>query len=225
MAGTITKLEVQQRNKERVSVYLDDEFAFGIDIMAAAGLRRGQQLSDAEIAQLQADDDNHRAYLSAVRLLGTRPRSRQELERRLREKQYAPEAITHALERLEREGLVDDAEFARYWSENRTVFRPRSTRALRFELRQKGVSNEDMEEALEAVDDDEAAWAAIQPKLDAWQRLPVEEFQQSVLTFLARRGFSSQTARRAWNRLQEGDAKDLPDDVDDHPGEAFAADP
>lgn len=224
MAGTITKLEVQQRSKERVSVYLDDEFAFGVDIMVAAGLRRGQFLDDAEIARLQADDDNHRAYLSAVRLLGIRPRSRQELERRLREKQYEPEVIAAAIERLQREGLVDDAEFARYWSENRTVFRPRSARALRYELRQKGISNDDMEEALKAVDDDEAAWAAIQSKIDAWQRLPVEEYQQRVLTFLARRGFSYPTARRAWSRIQEGDSEDLPEDIDDHPGETFAPD-
>ncbi len=215
MAGTITRLEAQRRNKERVSVYIDEEFAFGVDVMVALTLHKGQQLSDAEIAQLQAADEVHRAYLSAVRLLAIRPRSQAEIERRLREKGFAAEVVAAAVERLQREQLVDDAEFARYWSENRSLFRPRSVRALRYELRQKGVSSEDMEDALEAVDDDEAAWAAVQPRIERWQRLPPEVYQQQVLNFLARRGFAYPTARRVWNRLQsEGEGGDPLDDPD-----------
>ena len=54
MAGTITALKFQQRNKERVNVYLDGEFAFGLAATEAAHLRKGQSLSDGEIASLQA---------------------------------------------------------------------------------------------------------------------------------------------------------------------------
>ncbi len=207
MAGTITRLVVQKHNPERVSVYLDDEFAFGVDILAAAGLRKGQALDDAAIATLRADDDRHRAYLAAVRLLGLRPRSREEIERALRTKQYEEAVIEAAIERLVAEGLIDDAEFARFWSENRTTFRPRGTRALRYELRQKGVANEDMEDALAAVDEDEAAFAAVERKAEAWRNLPEDEFKQKVLNFLARRGFGYGTARGVLQRLR--------DDMDD----------
>ncbi len=203
MAGTITRLVVQKHNPERVSVYLDDEFAFGVDILAAAGLRKGQALDDAAIATLRADDDRHRAYLAAVRLLGLRPRSREEIERALRTKQYEEAVIEAAIERLVAEGLIDDAEFARFWSENRTTFRPRGTRALRYELRQKGVANEDMEDALAAVDEDEAAFAAVERKAEAWRNLPEDEFKQKVLNFLARRGFGYATARGVLQRLRE----------------------
>jgi regulatory protein len=203
MAGTITRLEVQKHNPERVSVYLDDTFAFGVDILVAAGMRKGQPLDDDAIAALRADDDRHRAYLAAVRLLGSRPRSREEIERALRTKRYEEPVIEAAIERLTVEGLIDDAEFARFWSENRTTFRPRGTRALRYELRLKGVANEDMEEALEAVDEDEAAWSAVARKAETWRNLPADEYKQKVLAFLARRGFGYSTANGVWKRLQE----------------------
>lgn len=200
MAGTVTKLEVQKKNKERVNVHLDGAYVFALDIMAAAQLRRGQHLSDAEIAALQDDDTRKRAYLYGVRLLGSRPRSRSEIALKMRQKQYAPDVIESALTRLEQEGLVDDAEFARYWSENRTQFRPRSARALRFELRQKGVSSEDMDAAVAALDEDEAALAALQSRAHTWQRLPEDEAQRKAIALLARRGFSYEIAQRAWKR-------------------------
>ncbi len=214
MTGIITRLEVQKNNPERVSVYLDDEFAFGVDIMVAASMRKGQLLDEADVAALRADDDRHRAYLAAVRLLGLRPRSREEIERALRTKRYEEPVIEAAVERLTVEGLIDDAEFARFWSENRTTFRPRGTRALRYELRLKGVANEDMEAALDAVDEDEAAWAAVERKAESWRNLPEDEFKQKVLNFLARRGFNYGTANGVWKRLR-ADVDDAAEEWED----------
>lgn len=195
-------MAVQKQNSERVSIFLDGEYAFSLEIMAAAQLRKGQLLSDAEIAALQGSDEQTRAYLAAVRLLGVRPRSRIEIERALRGKQFDPTAIAYAIERLQREQYLDDAGFARYWSENRSQFRPRSSRALRYELSQKGVAAEDMEEALDAVDDDAAAWAAALPRLSQLQRLPADEARTKLLAFLARRGFAFATSKRVWQRLE-----------------------
>jgi regulatory protein len=69
MAGTITALQFQKRNKERVNVYLDGTYAFGLAAMQAAQLRKGQVLSDEEIAALKAQDDRQRAFNLALRFL------------------------------------------------------------------------------------------------------------------------------------------------------------
>ncbi len=52
MTKTITALSVQKRNKERVSVFLDGEYAFSLGLNAALALKRGQELSSADIQQL-----------------------------------------------------------------------------------------------------------------------------------------------------------------------------
>jgi len=136
MAGTITRLSFQKRNSERVNVHLDGRYAFAVPAMEAAKLKRGQFLSEAEIARLRALDARQRAYERVLRLLSHRPRSETEVQRYLKRKETPPEAIAEVLERLQREGYLDDAEFVRFWVENRERHNPRGVWALRQELRQ-----------------------------------------------------------------------------------------
>src|SRR5258707_3645985 len=115
MAGTITALEVQRNNKERVNVYLDGEFAFGLTMIEAARLRKGQQLSDAEIAALKSTDSAQQAYERAVRFLGQRPRSTAEVRHNLTDKEIDASLIDEVITRLEGQGYLDDTAFAPYW--------------------------------------------------------------------------------------------------------------
>jgi regulatory protein len=189
MAGTITALKFQQRNKERVNVYLDGEYAFGLDAIEAAQLRKGQFLSDANIEALKAQDERHRVFERAVRFLSYRPRSLTEVERYLRGKAIAEDVIADVIARLERANYLDDEAFARFWLENREQFRPRGQRALRYELRQKGVSDEIIRQVLGGVDDEASAWRAVEARLSRWANLPADEFRQKVVGYLSRRGF------------------------------------
>ncbi|PWH20565.1 MAG: RecX family transcriptional regulator [Ardenticatenia bacterium] len=201
MAGTVTALEFQKGNKERVNVYLDGTFAFGLPAtIAATHLRRGQMLSDAEIAALRALDEQERAYEQAVRFLRYRPRSRTEVERYLRRKRFAEETITRVMTRLQDAGYLDDEAFARFWVENRQHFRPRSRRALGIELRQKGVEQDIVQEVVDEQDDEEAAWQAVEAQLSRWGSLSREQLQRRLGDFLARRGFDYATIRAVYRR-------------------------
>lgn len=194
---TITGLEVQKRNQERVSVYLDGEFAFGLPAIEAAHLRQGQVLSEAEIAALRALDDVARAVDHAARLLARRPYSRAEIRRSLAAKQVVPATIDQALAKLESLGYVDDRAFAQFWVENRERFRPRSPHALRHELRQKGLAADVIEAALSALDARESAVRAAQEPLRRLRGLTRAEAESKLGAFLARRGFSYDIAREA----------------------------
>ena len=193
MAGVITDLRFQRHSKERVNVYLDSEYAFGLDAVEAAQLRKGQMLSDAEIAALKAQDERNRVFERAVRFLSYRPRSQVEVERHLRRKAVAEDVIGDVIVRLQRAKYLDDEEFARFWLENRERFRPRGRRALRYELRQKGVSDEIITRLLDEVDDEAAAWRAVEGRLTRWAHLPGGEFRQKVVGYLSRRGFDYST--------------------------------
>lgn len=205
MAGIITALKIQEGNKERVNVFLDGKFALAMTAVAAAALRKGQYLSDAEIDQLKQADERDKAYNQAIRFLGFRPRSQAEIERHLREKKYSPEVVTETVERLRREQYLDDEAFARFWLENRERFRPRGRQALRYEMRQKGLPGDVIETTLNELDEDESAWTAVENKLSRWKNLDELSFKQKVMAFLSRRGFNyeiaSQTANRAWASL------------------------
>ncbi|NDJ36558.1 MAG: RecX family transcriptional regulator, partial [Chloroflexi bacterium] len=92
MAGTITALIVQKRNKQRVNVYLDDTFAFGLALDEALHLRRGQVLTDEEVDRLKALDAAARAREAALNYLSYRPRSTAEVRDNLRGKDFPDEA-------------------------------------------------------------------------------------------------------------------------------------
>ena len=201
MAGTITSLVAQERNKERVSVYIDGEFAFGLTMIEALKLRKGQQLSETEIARLQALDEIEVAHEAALNFLSYRPRSTHEVRRRLEERKFSPQAVEKALERLQNAGLLDDEAFSSYWIENREQFGPRSIRALRQELRQKGVPDSIIAAALDGLDEEDAAYRAASHQARHLTGLDRQAFRKKVGDFLTRRGFSYAVSRDVTNRL------------------------
>lgn len=220
-AGMITALEVQKHNTERVNVYLDGEFAFGLAMIEAAKLYKGQQLSAAEIAALQAQDTVHQLLDQAVRFLSYRPRSIHEVRQNLAKKKADPAAVDEVIAQLERLGYVDDLAFARFWVQNRDEFRPKGPRALTYELRKKGITNSMIEQVLAEVDFAGAAYRAAERQARRLSSTDRRTFRQKLYEYLARRGFLPETIRDTIDALleqyqehlagQEGDDSDYND--------------
>jgi regulatory protein len=201
--SVITALEVQKRNKQRVSVYLDGEYAFSLTLIEAAKLHKGQQLSEPEVAALRDEDTVLQAVDSAARFLGFRPRSLQEVRRNLTEKEFPPPIVEAAMQRLTTMGHLDDRAFARYWVQSRSAFKPLSQRALRQELRQKGIEDAIITEILSELEESELAYRAAQTQLRRLRRSSRRDFKVKIASFLQRRGFSFSTARDVVDRLIE----------------------
>lgn len=201
--GVITALEVQKRNKERVNVFIDGEYAFGLSLMEAARLKKGQVLSAGEIARLKGEDAVVQAVESAAHFLSYRPRSLQEVRRNLKEKELPPEVTEAAVERLTALGYLDDEAFARYWVQNRAEFKPLSHRALRQELRQKGIADSIINEVLAGQDEQVLAYEAAQGQLRRLRQKTLREFKTKMSAFLQRRGFSYSTTQDVVVRIIE----------------------
>ena len=211
----ITALTPQQgrgrprgQRSERLNVFLDGEFAFGMDaeVAARAGLRVGLALTEADVERLRGEDEGAGYYNDALRFLSFRPRSAAEIERYLRGRGADDTAVAGILERLGRAKLVDDEAFARYWIENRAAFSPRGARSLQAELRAKGVDRAQVDEVLEESEEngegeEERAYAAGQKRLRLLARLDEDEFRRRMYAFLQRRGFDYETARSTTERL------------------------
>lgn len=209
----ITAIEPQKRNPQRVNIYLDGEFAFGLTRLVAAWLKVGDELTAEKIATLQEADTREQALQYALRLLGYRARTEAELRQRMQQRGWSEAIIEEALERLRQNGLLDDADFAHAWVENRQTFRPRSARLLRQELRRKGLDEHVIQEALDEVDEEAAAYAAARPRAQRLRDLDSRSFRQKLIAYLTRRGFSYEIAntvvRHLWEELQN-ENRDIP---------------
>jgi regulatory protein len=133
---------------------------------------------------------DQRCLDAALRFLAPRPRSEQEIRRRLAEKGHEPARVERVLARLRELGLADDRAFADFWLENRTLHRPRGARALKVELFQKGVAREVVDAALDPEhDESEDAYRAAQRRAATLSILDERDFRQRLGQFLLRRGF------------------------------------
>jgi len=152
----------------------------------------------------------------AARYLGARPRTRWELERRLRRAGVEDSVVERTVERLAKLGYVDDRACVRWWAEQRDRHSPRGRRMVEAELRQHGVPRDVIEElrgsqlAEPALDhhglpasEDERALAALDRHL---RGRPIPEDRKAVERigmYLVRRGFDPETARRAIRTRRE----------------------
>lgn len=186
----ITGLSLQKRNRQRVNVYLDGEFAFGLQRIVAAWLQVGQEISDAKIAELVAQDSHEIAYQRALNLLCNRPHSEAEIHKKLKEHEFSEDTINSVIERLRQNGLINDKNFAQAWIENRCERRPRSRRALTYELRKRGVDPETIEQLIESVDDEEMAYRVATKRARKTNNLDWNEFRQMIFRHLSQRGFN-----------------------------------
>jgi len=209
--GTITALTAQVKNPDRVSVFVDGAFACGLalDVAVAAGLRVGQTISAADLTALEQREEVHQARERAVALLARRPRSANEIARQLRRHQHADDIIQQVLDDLTAAGLLDDSAFAAYWVEQRDTFRPRSRLALRQELSQKGLDREVVSEALEGLDEIEAARRVARKQAGRWRALPEEEWRAKMIRYLLRHGYPydvvSEVVAEIWPEIKPDD--------------------
>jgi regulatory protein len=204
---TITAIEVQKKNPDRVNIYLDDQFAFGLSRINAAWLKVGQQLGEEKISALQEAEAREAALQKALRFLGHRSRSVDEVRKNLEKHEIPPEVIEETITRLEREKLIGDANFAREWVENRNTFRPRGKRALSFELHRKGLSDAVIHETLdEGIDEEALAFKAARIHARKLKGLEWNKFREKMGGHLGRRGFGFDViipvTRRVWEETQ-----------------------
>lgn len=213
--GVVTRLVLQKRDPERVSVYLDDAFAFGVhrDLVLEHGLRRGLALDVPAQEAIRAADGRMRARQAALGFLSHRARTRREVADRLRRDDHAPDLIDDVLAWLEDRGLLDDAAYAQQYAESRQRSQGYGPARVRQELARRGVAKADAEEAVsDAFDPDDVAAMA---RAQAEKRLPQvlreddpQKRRRKLFDFLVRRGFPFDVAGETTEAVLKQAAED-----------------
>lgn len=204
---SVTTITAHPTTPNRVIVTLDDgvTLTLSLDTLLSSALRAGDQLTPDQIDTLRAQEMSAQAYGAVLAYIAHRPRSQAEIERYLQRRQVPDAACQQIIERLQRARLLDDADFATRWVENRQATQPRGQLALRAELRQKGIPRDTAEDAVSQafVDEpeEETAYRAGRRRAQMLASQPYAAFQRKLGDFLLRRGFKESVARRTTRRL------------------------
>ncbi|MEM9996100.1 MAG: RecX family transcriptional regulator [Bacteroidota bacterium] len=211
-AGTVTRLVQQQKNTDRVSVFLDGAFAFGLtkDLAVTEGLRKGRALTVAEQEALLVRDEGLRARRKALDVLSYKARTSSELRRKLRDTGFGEPAIEAALARMEELGYLDDAAYAHAYAKGRFAGRGYGPQRIRSDLMKRGLDRRHIDAALaDLAEPDDLVETALRHGRKRWDRLASEsdprKRTKKTYDFLLRRGYGFDTARRVVETLQQED--------------------
>lgn len=203
----ITAIEPQKRKKERFNIYIDGEFAFGLDAenLAKEKLQAGQKISNDTINQLIVLNEFVKVYDKVLRFLSYRPRSKKEIENYLKKQQVGSRVSGLVFDKLAKYNYLNDYQFAKWWIASRLRFRPKGKNILKAELIKKGISKQIIEQVLEKVSPDlqeEIALAVARKQITKYKNLKQSEILKKLTSFLARRGFNWETISNVISRLK-----------------------
>lgn len=190
----------KERGRYRVTINDSEDMIVPLSHLRERPLKEGQPIDLEEYDNWLMVRQYRFALDRAVGYLAARARSRKEIEDKLLRAGYRPSTVEMVLYKLQRENLLDDADFARQWVESRSTHKLGRNRIAQ-ELRRKGVSQEEAEEALAIIEDDDQLAGAIALAEKAAARIkPGEDIRKAsnrIAGMLARRGYSWDIAKEA----------------------------
>jgi regulatory protein len=169
------------------------------DILIRFRLTKGQMLTEVLIEEIRMEDERYRAYVLGIAYLGARPRTRKQIEQYLNRKLFEADHIQYALDRLEREHIVDDEQYARQFATSRLKNSLKGRGFILQELQERGVSKDAAAEAIESLDREVELASAIKAAEKKWRSIKGEPLdrKRKLLGYLMRRGFPSDIVKEA----------------------------
>lgn len=198
----IARITTQKKHKNRYNIFLndghDEKYGFSVDeaVLIEYSLHKGFELDDSTIAMLIQKDTLHKSYSLALNFLSFRMRTKKEMLDYLAKKEVEDEHITKIIDRLQKENLINDQEFADAFVQTRLDGSIKGPMLVKKELQEKGVSATIASQAVEAYTDD-------------IQYEKAQKWAEKKLNHPAKHSFRQQTQQLQATLMQKGFKQDV----------------
>ena len=151
----ITKIAIQQKNKDRYSVFIDGEYSFGVyeNVLIKYGLRKGMQIEEEFLEDVLKKEEQECANNYGLRLLNFKMRTEQEVRRKMKEKEYTDEIIDTTIDYLYYLNYLDDEEYAQKFIKDKSNLKNMGSERIKRELYMKGIDKNIIDRELEEIVD------------------------------------------------------------------------
>nr|WGD60366.1 recombination regulator RecX [Bacillus velezensis] len=190
----ITKISTQKKNTERFNIFLDEKYAFSVDadVLVRFDLKKGKELDELDILEIQHGDDVKKAFNRAVEFLSYRMRSEKEVRDHLKKKETPDMVISEVIHKLYDYRYLNDKEFAEAYASTHKKTNGKGSDVLFRELKAKGIDDDTIKETLSAFTFDEQIQEALKhigKILKKDKKLSTKEIRQRAQMQLQRKGF------------------------------------
>ncbi|MBM7834147.1 recombination regulator RecX [Clostridium sardiniense] len=158
----ITKIEAGKRNKDRANIYIDDEYAFSVnmEIVYKFGLREKEEVDREKLLQISILENLSKCKETALRTVERSYKTEKEIRDKLILKEFDEETIGKTVEFLKEYGFIDDSKFVRMFVKDR--IKNQGKNKIKYALLQKGINKYLIDEVFEELDRDDEIKRAIE---------------------------------------------------------------
>ena len=201
MNNIITDIVPQVNSASRFSVFIDGEFAFGISDFDLYTLRlsKGDEITEEKMAEIESVIDIDKCKNYAIDLVSRKMYTEKEIRVKMKQKEFSQTAIDNVVDILKEYGYINDEAYATIYCEH--YMQKYGVKKLEFELKNKGVSSEIIENALLGVKNDDTLEEMIRKKVGT-KELDFKEYSKIVRHFLSK-GFEYDAIQEILNKLRD----------------------
>ena len=147
----ITAITPQIKDKRRCNIYVDGRFCCGLTLEATVKnrLKVGQIITPERLAEIQLDSEKNTALDKALTHLSATQKTEKQVREFLKSKGYLPTVIDYVIEKLRSYNFLNDGQYAEMYVEN--LSKRKGSKLIRMELRGKGVSDAEIDAALDTL--------------------------------------------------------------------------
>ena len=147
----ITAITPQIKDKRRCNIYVDGRFCCGLTLEATVKnrLKVGQIISPERLAEIQLDSEKNTAFDKALVHISATQKTEKQMREFLQGKGYLPSVIDYVVEKLRSYNFLNDGQYAEAYVES--ISKRKGSKLIRMELRGKGVSETEIDAALETL--------------------------------------------------------------------------
>ena len=206
----ITKIEVQKRNKERVNIYIDNEYSFSLstELIYKEGLKTNENIDLEKIKSIAKEDDYIKCKNAALKIVEKSYKSEKELKDKLLLKGYDNLTIDKTLNFLKEYNFLSDTNYVKMYVKDRS--RLQGKKKIKYDLIKKWINDNLIEEEISNIDEDEEREVAYNMALKKYNVLSKREsdkykLSQKLYRFLLSKGYDYDIVSYAVKRVTSTD--------------------
>lgn len=182
-----------QKYKKRVSIYVDDKFAFGLseELKYKYDLKIDDDIDDEYIQDILLAEELSKAINYSLKLLTFRQRSEEELIRSLRRKGFDEFYIEKTIEYCKNNNYINDIEFTRSFINDKVNLSNYGSERIKYELLNKGISKDIIDRELD-IDEEyqyNNAMKLAEKKLKSYEGQEYSAIYRKLGGYLHRKGY------------------------------------
>ncbi|QAA31941.1 recombination regulator RecX [Clostridium manihotivorum] len=206
----ITNIEVQKRNKNRVNVYIDEEFSFACEaeLIYRYGLKKDTAVEIDKLKSIIEEEDFLKCKNSALRVIERSHKTEKEIKDKLFEKGFPEPLIKRTLEFLREYNFVDDKMYVEMYLKEK--INTQGKNKIYYNLLRKGVSEELLKDKINNINteaENDGAYTLCKKKYESLAKREEDKFKisQKLFRFMASKGYEFDMINRLIKEVMNTD--------------------